>query len=131
MYILRGRQNVGRRPLGRIPDLVNVFWGVSLTRVGLMKGVQLGDLPPHSADGGADIDEFGKDTGSAGLSVWLEHRGLKPGDSVQQQLYLGRAIAARVFGQEPAAESGIAQCFLKRSVVLSQPVLGPRNVWLQ
>ena len=64
--------------------------------------------------------KLGEDAGRRLLALRLEHRRLEPGDGFEQHVGLGRAVAARIFGEEPAPARRDVERSLERGVMLGE-----------
>lgn len=77
----------------------------------------LGDLAPGAGDRLAHIDQLGKDVaGDAMPRRGLGHRPLDPFQRLEQQLGLGGAVAARIFGEEPTPARACPQDGFERGI---------------
>jgi hypothetical protein len=86
----------------------------------MMRRLDARDLAARIGDRLAQRLELGEDVCGCRLALRPEHRGLEPRDGFKQHVGLGRTIAPRIFGEEPAPARRGFERRLERSVMLGE-----------
>lgn len=99
--VLRGLEDFGGRPLGRLDDAVELLGRANDLLVKMMRRLDARDLAARIGDRLGERLELGQDVCGCRLALRPEHRFFEPPDRFEQHVGLGRAAAPRIFGEEP------------------------------
>ena len=117
-------EDVRGRLLGRLDDVIELLGRADELPVELDRRLDLRDLAAGARDRLAHLDQLGQHVARRRLPLRLEHRRLELPDCLEQHVGLCGAVAAGIFGQEPAATGRGGKRRLERGIIL-----GKRSLW--